>query len=141
VQVQYDGLNDLVRDTGLVKDVLKPNQARQVRRRDQPGFTYTEPKNPNRQILQLMDGFAGNVRISVDDSLLYEGKAITDPSSSLANIHVDLGERHTGSAKHLKIQYGDNCMMTELDGGYPIVMVYRLKLWVVSLMDYWPVAR
>lgn len=141
VKVQYDSLNDLVRDTGMVKDMLKPDQAKQVRRRDQPGFTYTEPKNPERQILQLMDGFAGNVRISVDDSLVFEGKAVTDPSTSLANIHIDLGERQEGSAKHLRIQYGDNCMMTNLGGAYPVVMVYRLTPWVVSLTDYWPSLR
>jgi hypothetical protein len=140
VKVQYDSLNDLVRDTGMVKDVLKPDQARQVRKRDQPGFTYSNPKNPGDQILQLMDGFDGIVRISVDDSLVFEGKAVTDRSTSLANVHVDLGERHAGSTKHLRIQYGDHCMMTELDGAYPIVMVYRLTPWVVNLMDYWPSA-
>ena len=28
VKVQYDSLNDLVRDTGMVKDMLKPDQAK-----------------------------------------------------------------------------------------------------------------
>ena len=141
MKVQYESLDDLVRDTGLVKDVLQPDPAKQVRRRDQPGFVYGEAKNPKHQILQLMDGFAGNVLVSVDDSLVFEGRAVTDRSTSLANVHVDLGERQAGVVKHLRIHYGDSCMMTELDGGYPIVMVYRLKPWVVNLTDYWPSAE
>ena len=138
VKMHYDSLNDLVRDTGLVSHVLNPDQVRQVRKRDLPGFTYTQPQNIKHQVLQLMDGFAGNVRISVNDSLVFAGKAVTNPSTSLANVQVDLGERHPGATKHLRVEYDNNCMMAELDGGYPIVMVYHLTPWVVSLMDYWP---
>jgi len=141
VKVYYDSLDDLVRDSGSVPDVLMPGQTKYVRRRDQPGFIYRTPNNPEHQILQLMDGFAGNVRISVNDTLVFEGKAVTDPSTSLANVLVDLGERSRGSTKRIRVQCGDRCMMTELDGAYPIVMVYRLRPWVVSLTDYWPSAR
>ena len=138
VKMHYDNLNDLVRDTGLVSNVLKPNQVRQVRKRDLPGFSCTEPKKPEHQVLQLMDGFAGNVRISVDDSLVFAGKAVTDPSTGLANVQVDLGARHPGATKRLRVEYDNNCMMAQLDNGYPIVMVYHLTPWVVRLTDYWP---
>jgi len=87
-----------------------------------------------------MNGFDGTVRIMVDDSLLFQGEALTNPSTSLSNVAVDLGDRKPGSMKRLRIEYGERCMTADLDAAYPIVIVYRLNNWEVNLTDHWPVA-
>ena len=139
VVLQLIRLDDLVRsDTNYVQDVLRPDKTKLIRLKDLPGYEYTTPTNSSHQVLQLMDGFEGMVRIMVDDSLLFQGRALTNPSTSLSNIAVDLGVRKTGSVRRLRIEYGERCMTADLDGAYPIVMVYRLNNWVVNLTDHWP---
>ena len=139
VELQMISLDDLVRDTGFVRDALKPGAAKQIRRRDQEGFVFGEVKGLNSQILQLMDGFDGEVKIFVDDAIAFEGKAVTDHSTGQANVHVNLGVRDAGRTKRLRIQYGEHCMTAQLDGNYPVVLVYRLNSWIVNMMDFWPV--
>ena len=132
VLVYSSGLQEVILDTGWVRHVLRPNEAKRTLRKDEIGYEYVLPDDPSHLLLRL-DEIHGPVHVFLNDSLVFEGVSSTGRFKPL-----DLGPRFGVLKKRLRIETGHRCMTVVITEDYPILEVGRSnKFWYLNYTDHW----